>query len=80
MQWNQTVLLLNYRTGQRSTLNDGKETVFLEAKLSQSHAAFKPTQTKSVVPSKSTLKKKKVGAKTKNRKSDKTFRRQGTKR
>ena len=61
-------------------LNDGKETVFLEAKLSQSHAAFKPTQNNGVVPPTSTVKKKKFGTKGKNTKGDKTFRRQGTNR
>ena len=53
-------------------LNDDKETVFLEAKLSPSHPAFKPDQDQELMKKDESRKRKKKGGK--------TFRRQGTKR
>ena len=53
-------------------LNDDKETVFLEAKLSLSHTAFKPEQDQELMKKNENKKRKKKGGK--------TFRRQGTKR
>ena len=55
-------------------LNDEKETVFLEAKFSKSHPAFKPIQ------GNAPLIRSRAGPKKKNKKGGKTFRRQGTRR